>query len=125
MTAGRPVLLVVEDEPMIALELKRSLSDAGYEVLGIAATEREATDYAARGGFDCALLDVRLREGTSAALARRLEAAGVPFLVITALRSEDVEDPLLKAAPTIEKPFRLDDLLEQIERLVRKRFPVE
>ena len=55
--------LIVEDEIFVALDLERILTDAGYDVRGIAADREGAL--AAAGGCQFAFVDVNLRDGPS------------------------------------------------------------
>ncbi|MGZ2504492.1 response regulator [Rhizobium leguminosarum] len=58
---GNPTrILIVEDEFLIALELEYRLRDAGFEVIGIAATAGEGLSIAASGRPALAIVDIRL-----------------------------------------------------------------
>lgn len=77
-------VLVVEDEPIVALELDYLLSSAGYEVLGPAYTVKQAE--ALLENADTAVLDINLVGETSEPIATALKTGGKPFLILTALR---------------------------------------
>ena len=83
---GRTIL-VLEDEPLIALDVEMALEDAGARVLGPVRTAKEATraiDGALEaGGLDGAVLDVHLGTHSCEAVAERLAALGVPFIFYT------------------------------------------
>lgn len=80
---GRRVL-IVEDEAMLACDLEWSLVEAGAEVLGPALTLAEAQALVEREqAIDAAILDVDLAGRTVFPVARRLAAAGVPFVFHT------------------------------------------
>lgn len=71
MTQPRPVVLVVDDEFIIASSLCLQIEEMGYEVCGTAATAREAVELAQSHRPDVVLMDVRLRgpeDGVDAAL---------------------------------------------------------
>lgn len=71
MTQPRPVVLVVDDEFIIASSLCLQIEEMGYEVCGTAATAREAVEMAQAHRPDVVLMDVRLRgpeDGVDAAL---------------------------------------------------------
>ncbi len=87
-TAQQPLLgrriLLVEDEAMLAYDLEWSLGEAGAEVLGPALTLAEAQAIVDRQeAIDAAILDVDLAGRTVFPVARKLAAAGVPFVFHT------------------------------------------
>lgn len=87
---SRPRILVVEDESIVALDLKSSLEHLGYEVIGTASTGEEAVRIAEREMPELVLMDIRLRgemDGTAAADAihRRF---GIPVVYLTAYSDE-------------------------------------
>jgi DNA-binding response OmpR family regulator len=80
------LVLVVEDEALIALDLEARLGRHGWRVLGPAATVAQALRLLEDGEVlpDVALLDVNLRGEAATAVAERLRALGVPFVVTSA-----------------------------------------
>ena len=59
--AGEPArILVVEDDFLIALQAETALADAGFHVIGVAASAEEATELAAAHQPDLVVMDVRL-----------------------------------------------------------------
>ncbi|MDY0960042.1 MULTISPECIES: response regulator [unclassified Sphingomonas] len=95
--------LIVEDEIFVALDLERILTDAGYNVAGIAADSRTALETAP--GCSFAFVDVNLRDGaTGPEIARRLaDDFGVTIVFVTANPSQIGSD--IKALGYIRKPF--------------------
>src|SRR5690242_2963160 len=79
------VILVVEDETLIALVLEIALRFAGHDVLGPAATPEEALRLAGRERPELALVDIILRDrGDGVALARALrDRYGTPSLFLS------------------------------------------
>lgn len=98
-------ILILEDEPLIQMDLEYAAQDQGCAVL-LASTCKEALEGLAElGSVDVAILDVSLAEGsTCIPVARELEARGVPFL----LHSGDLdrhEEPVRQLdAPLYSKP---------------------
>ncbi len=100
-------ILIIEDEPIIAMDLEMIVTDLGHRVVGIASTKGEALDLAWRCKPDLILSDVNLADGSKgmdvvAAIRARHD---VPFVFITAypavlLNGRQGEQLLL-----IEKPF--------------------
>ena len=115
--AGAKVL-VVEDEFMLALELEQSLRDLGCAVLGPAASAGEALGLLERERPDAATLDVRLRDGRVTPVAERLEAAGVPFVLVTSCGEGELVEPVLREVPRLDKPCEADALQAAIARLL-------
>ena len=77
-------VLVVEDEIMIALELRDELLDAGARVIGPAVSVAEALRLIEQEKPTAAIVDVELGSEKSLPVAQRLEAIGVPFILHTA-----------------------------------------
>jgi CheY-like chemotaxis protein len=108
--------LVVEDEMMVLLMIEGMLADFGCEVAASAATAQQALELIATRCFDGALLDMNLNGERSDAVARALEAHGVPFIFCTGGDMEDVA-PQFRDHPFLRKPFSYDDLAEKLAHL--------
>ncbi len=78
-------VLLVEDEPVIALDHAGTLSDAGAEIVGPFPALQQALDELAHTQVDVAVIDYVLREETSVALQEELERRHVPFVVVDRL----------------------------------------
>ena len=100
-------ILVVEDDPLIALDLKATLEHAGVVVLGPAGRVRDAMLLAEKSLPVAAVLDVRLEVGTSLPLAKWLAERDIPFLFQT--RDPTLIDAAYSAA--LRKPFRPEQLV--------------
>ena len=101
-------ILIVEDEPLIAMMLEDFLDALGKEVAGTADSVAGALDLVAAGGIDGAILDVNLRAGEQSwPVADALAAAGVPFLLATGGGDASVIDAH-KGRPVLAKPFTMD-----------------
>ncbi len=81
------LILVVEDEPIIGLDVAMSLEQAGAVILGpfpTAAKALEAIDAIATGfSLDSAVLDVNLGDHTCEAVAKKLATLSIPFVFHT------------------------------------------
>lgn len=79
-------ILIVEDEALVAMELRLVLEDLDYVVVGTAPDARTAQALATRGGVELALVDIHLSDGaTGVALGQELgQAFGVTVLYMTA-----------------------------------------
>ncbi len=78
-------ILIVEDEALVAMELRFQLEDLGYEVVGTASDARSGRRLAQGGDVDLALVDIHLTDGPSGIeLGRELAGLGVTVLYLTA-----------------------------------------
>lgn len=116
-------ILVVEDEPDIALGLQQDLQLEGYEVQVVGDGER-AIKCAEKGSFDLVLLDVMLPGKDGFAVCRELRRSGMrtPIIVLTAKRSE-AEKVLgleLGADDYVTKPFSPIELRARVKAVLRR-----
>ncbi|SEO93784.1 Response regulator receiver domain-containing protein [Rhodospirillales bacterium URHD0017] len=114
MTGTR--VLVVEDESLLAETLCDLMRDGGCEPVGPAATVAEALRLIEQGGIDVALLDIRLKQETSFAVAYALRQRGIPWLFLTSYAQHQLPDDLGDAL-LVEKPFSPPALIETVRRL--------
>jgi CheY-like chemotaxis protein len=104
-------VLVVEDEPLLAMLLEESLAELGYELAGSAATVPQALSMIDQAEVDCALLDFSLgRDSTSLPVANRLRDDGKPFYFLTGHLSLEGAPGLPQDAPMLTKPVSLGQL---------------
>lgn len=115
-------ILIVEDEPLIAMDLNDILDDAGHEVVGIAATTAEAVQLAAASvPFDLAILDIDLAEGDdgieTASLLRRQH--GIEALFVSGRIDEESRARALSWQPVgfIGKPYLPSQVLAALKRV--------
>jgi DNA-binding response OmpR family regulator len=106
-------VLIVEDEALIAYALRHSLQAAGYEVIGLAATEPMGRHLSARERPDAAVVDVQLRTGSGLNLARTLIEQGTAVLFVTGNGRDMVAGSGLNAA-YVEKPFDAREIGEAL-----------
>ena len=98
-------ILIVEDEILIALELESLLQDAGHEVVGIAASSKDAIALGQSMRPDLAFVDIHLTDGpTGVNAARRLREGGATVLFMTANAKRIPEDGA-DASGVIGKPY--------------------
>jgi CheY-like chemotaxis protein len=74
-------VLVVEDDPIIALDLRGMFAEAGATVVGPAYRVAQALALL-ESGIDVAVLDFRLEKETASSIARRLSAKGYPLSLL-------------------------------------------
>jgi DNA-binding response OmpR family regulator len=117
----KPLILVAEDEAIIALELEHSLTSAGFGVAGPFSTCAEAEAWLKAGEPDAAILDNQLKDGTCDALAADLSRRGVPLVIFSGHDDQrDASSPDWKA-PWLTKPIRFPALLTALEEQMGER----
>ncbi|HEV7370585.1 response regulator [Arenibaculum sp.] len=108
-------ILVVEDEPLVAMDMQDVLEGLGMQVVGTAASLAEALELAEAGGFDGAFLDVNLRGERIDRVADRLATAGIPFVFTTGQSMHGLPEAH-RERPVLTKPFRDRDLTEAVRK---------
>ena len=76
-------VLVVEDEPLVAIMLEDALQDFGYQVVGPVENLKAAIQLAASERLDAAVLDINIDGTISEAVADQLMARSIPFLLVS------------------------------------------
>ena len=103
-------VLIVEDDPIIALDFEDRILGFGVKVVRTAGSVTRALAMIADRAPDFALLDVGLTREKSFAIAERLEALEIPFVFITGYGA-DVRLPAVFAdRPRLPKPYSTDAL---------------
>lgn len=109
-------VLLVEDNPIIAMNGEAMLLDLGVGEVCVAATVADALAHIDTAAFDVAFLDVKLGDSeVSLPVAERLAAEGVPLAFTTGMGDDMELPPTLAAAPILRKPYGFAD----IERMLR------
>ena len=116
-------ILIVEDDPALAIGLRNDLALEGYEV-DVVADGQSAVERAMGASFDLVLLDLMLPRKDGFAVCRELRRAGVrtPIIVLSA-RTQDAEKVLgfeLGADDYVTKPFSPLELRARIAAMLRR-----
>lgn len=100
-------VLIIEDEPIIGLDLDNLVTELGHTVVGIAATRREAVEKALAERPGIILADINLGEGGSGieAVAEILESFDIPVIFITANPEKLLTGERREPTYLIAKPF--------------------
>jgi len=103
-------VLVIEDEPLIGLDLETIVTEIGHEVVGIAPTRTEAVRLARQSRPGLVLADVQLADGSSGidAVNDILTDLNVPVIFITAYPERLLTGERAEPTFLITKPFRLE-----------------
>ena len=109
-------ILVVEDDPIIAMNLSDILATAGALIIGPASNLDQAFQLAEKDSLSAAVLDVRLERGDTLPLANQLLTRRIPFLFQTS-------DPRLVAGlypgvQVLHKPFQSEQLVAALVALL-------
>jgi DNA-binding response OmpR family regulator len=103
-------IMIVEDEPLLAMLLEESLRELGHDVVASAATVEQGLAELDAREIDMALLDFTLGEDSDAVpIAVRLSERGIPFAYLTGHRSLP-QGRAIPPAPLLMKPFTIDEL---------------
>lgn len=123
-----PRIQIVEDERIVALDLKASLKKLGFEPVAIAASGEMALELARQLKPDLVLMDIHLEgemTGTTAAQIL-LDELGIPVVFLTAFAEEQTLQQAENSAPYgyLLKPFELRELNATL-RMALSRHQVE
>ena len=100
-------VLIIEDEPIIAMDIEELVEACGHRVVGVAATESEAVEIAVRTRPGLILADINLGvggDGTSA-VARIMRSHQAPVIFVTAYPERLLTGETVEPAFVITKPF--------------------
>jgi DNA-binding response OmpR family regulator len=103
-----PQILIVEDDPLIAMDLEAIALEAGA-LPACCATVREALALAQSGVFAMALLDIDVRDGNTFPVARLLMQRNIPVTFVSGARPGDIP-PDVSTALLLSKPYRPAEL---------------
>jgi len=115
-------ILIIEDEALVAMELRFVLEDLGHEVLGVAATAQAARDLVRENDVDLALVDIHLSDGpTGINLGRELgQVMGVSVLFMTA-NPGMVRDGVAGTIGVLSKPTDEHAVQTAVDYALRRR----
>jgi CheY-like chemotaxis protein len=116
-TAAMPRVLVVEDEYLIRMLLEDMLADLGYAVAHAVGTIAEASQIAAAGAFDVAILDVNVDGEEIYPVADILAKRGLPFVFVTGY-AEGSLPAKYRSRPALQKPFQSEQLSSTLAGLL-------
>jgi DNA-binding response OmpR family regulator len=109
------IILVVEDEPLIVMDISMAFESAGAQ-LTTTNSVKHAKLLVEHDGLSAAILDHVLSDGDSSSLCARLAERGVPYLIYSGFKT--IDGPC-KGAPHLSKPASHEQLLNTMEALIR------
>lgn len=120
-------ILIVEDEPIAAMDMQESLERMGHAVVGIISSGDDVLGAAMSLRPSLIIMDIHLRsyiDGIDAAARLRL-MSDVPVIYVTAYPAQSLLDRAMKTKPAgyLEKPIDEARLRESIERALSDMQP--
>lgn len=119
-------ILLVDDEPEIVFLTKKMLEKEGYEVT-VAKNGKECMKAVGKDRPDLILLDVMMPGETGWEICKKIKGdkktGDIPVAMFTVRTSEDSVEKSLEYAHAdaqIDKPFKMEELLNQIKRLLKE-----
>ena len=113
-------ILIIEDEPMIALDLQEFLETEGFAVAGVAGRLDNALERIKSVDFDVAILDANLAGVSSSPVATALAAQNIPFLVLSGYSLKQ-QQAVFSTLHFVQKPFRPEKLVSILNAIGPKR----
>ncbi|CAH2605006.1 Phyllosphere-induced regulator PhyR [Rhodovastum atsumiense] len=106
-SAAATDVLIIEDEPIIAMDIEELVQSCGHRVVGVAATETDAVAIAQRCKPGLILADINLGQGGDGthAVARIMQRHHAPVIFVTAYPERLLTGNALEPAFVITKPF--------------------
>lgn len=108
-------IMIIEDEPMIALDIEQAVEDAGCEVAGTAQSVAQALDLLGNAKCDGAILDANLRGESARPVLNWLLENGMSYIVVSGYSREQL-GYLDHSAILITKPFDKDLIVSSIRQ---------
>ena len=110
-------VLIIEDELLIALDLKEALIHVGADVVGIAATAQEASEGVAVPGLTAAIVDLRLNGQSVREAVQQLAERDLPFIFYSGLDATPTARSWPKV-PLLFKPRPPEDVADALAKVV-------
>ncbi|MEP7221892.1 MAG: response regulator [Novosphingobium sp.] len=109
-------VMIIEDEPIIALHIRSIVEELGHRVVGVARTRGEAVALAGRTQPELVLTDISLADGSSGidAIKDILEVLDVPAIFITAFPERLLTGEGYEPTYLITKPFEPETVMAAI-----------
>lgn len=119
LVSNAQCILIVEDEPLIAMMLEDFLDSLGYDVRGVCESVGEARAAVEAGGFDLAILDVNLKGENIWPVASEMRSRGIPFVIASGGHVDPPPVEFLNV-PMIDKPYTIDRVTPAIEEALAR-----
>ncbi len=122
----RTRVLIIEDEPVVALDIEAIVAEGGHEIVGIARTRQEAVDLYRTNDVELVLADIQLADGSSGidAVNDILAESDVPVIFITAYPERLLTGERPEPTYLITKPFMPETVAATIGQVHLSRDPI-
>jgi DNA-binding response OmpR family regulator len=117
MTTTPAVCLLLEDEPLIAMDLEMTLGAAGFDVTSVMSCE-EANDWLQICRPDVVVVDIELRDGRSDKVVERLVEDEIPFIVHSGDQPGMHADTVFAKGTWLNKPAAAEELVAAAKALL-------
>jgi CheY-like chemotaxis protein len=111
-------LLIVEDHPIIAMDVEFILLQHGAVTIDTAATVAEAMNFIAAARPDAAVLDLNLGASTSLPIAEELHAQAIPFVFTTGYGESAMIPSAIAHVPVVGKPYDTSGLVNALAHAI-------
>lgn len=101
---GQRKILIVEDDPFIAMDIEGAFRKAGYQIVGPASDVRSALKLIDDDIPSCASLDYNLGAETSIPVAEHLRKKGIRFVFVTGRSADLVDEFDVPGSQVLHKP---------------------
>jgi len=111
-------IVIAEDEPLIRMDLRRTLENMGHVVIGEAGDGAKAVELARETRPDVCILDIKMPEMDGIDAAKVISTEGIaPVLLLTAYSQKDLVERARDAGvfAYLVKPFKETDLMPAID----------
>lgn len=113
-------LLILEDEPVLALGLRRFLVLHGFEIVGCVGSVNAALPIIHEVGCDIAVLDVNLRGESVTPVAEILRQRGCPIVLMSGYGHSDLPEVFVDI-PLLSKPFDPNELVAVLREILERQ----
>ncbi|MGH6617118.1 response regulator [Sphingomonas sp.] len=110
-------ILIVEDELLVAMDVEDLLEMQGCVVLGAASTIEEALILIKSDKPEAVILDRNLDGDRTTPVAEELNRVGIPFVVMTGYVSGIADEPAMRHALCVQKPWIPAELLKRLNEI--------
>lgn len=114
----RKTILIVEDDPFIAMDLQDTFEEAGFKVLGPVASVAPGLKLIKDTLPDVAMLDFNLGRETSIPIAHRLDEIEIPYFFLSGQIDKVITKNVKTNCKVLTKPFNAEVLIYQVNKLV-------
>jgi DNA-binding response OmpR family regulator len=117
--ATQPAILLVEDDPLLAMDVETVLAAAGYRVIGPARTSADAVSILRHQTPDLTILDLNLGGEMVFPVFDYLDRAGTPFIILSG-HSRQLVPPRHAKRPFLQKPYSQGTLLQMVRTMLHE-----